>query len=108
MTAVLGTLEKRVGRLEREVCRCGVPSVSGPTADPEHQDNPARSHCARWPSPRRVPVLNNRCNAGGSALDILRLPRVLRTVLPGAVQGSLVACLTFSGQGNHVKTTRRT
>ena len=90
MTAVLGpSASKRVwifffDRARQEAGSCGVPSISCPTADPELQDDPAGSEHARWPPPRRVPVLDNRCKTVGSALVMPRLPCVLRNVLPSA------------------------
>ena len=130
MTAVLDTssLETRVGCLDRDrrkVCSCRVPSVFGPTADPDLQDEAAESGRTHWPPPRRVPDLDSRGNAVKSALVMPRPPCVLRTVLPGAVQDFSGVCLILSGHDpalvpgddavlscsfsrNHVKTTQRT
>ena len=101
-TAALGTsVSKRVlvvsTRPARRYAVAGSQaSPDQPETYPELQDDPVGSGRALMPPPRRVPVVDNQCKPAGSALVKPRLPRVLRTVLPGAVEDSHCACLVLS------------
>ena len=87
-----------------DVRKCGVPSIFWRTADMALRGGTDRSEHAGLPPPGRVLVLDGRGQTVGYAFVMPKLRRVLRTVLPGAVEDSQVSCLILSGQGNAVVT----
>ena len=74
----LETLVDCLDRTHQDVRKCGVPSVFGPTAGTELQDDPAQGGRAGLRPPWRVFVFDGRCKVVGSAFVMPKLHRVTR------------------------------